>query len=80
MESGFKGGNFMEHKQIILGDYVFIPCKNAFNNKVSYWVSKKDCMIAIYAFTPTSKRDLDFHTTEDVLRSYINVFESKLNK
>lgn len=66
--------------QIIVGDYVFSPCKNGFNDKTSYWVSKKGYTIAVYAFTPTSKNDLKEMTREDVLKSYINYLEQTIAK
>lgn len=70
----------MEHKQIIVGDYVFTPCKNAFNNKTSYWVSKKNYTISVYAFTPMNSRNLKEMTKKEVLESYINLFDSMIEK
>lgn len=70
----------MEHKQIIVGDYVFTPCKNAFNNKTSYWVSKKNYTISVYAFTPMDSRNLKEMTKKEVLESYINLFDSMIEK
>ncbi|MBO5550424.1 MAG: hypothetical protein J5966_00565 [Lachnospiraceae bacterium] len=66
----------MEHKQIIVGDYVFTPCKNAFNSKTSYWISKKGYAVALYAFTPTDSADLKRMTEKKSLDSYIRYFKS----
>lgn len=70
----------MEHKQIIVGDYVFTPCKNAFNNKVSYWVSKRNYTISVYAFTPMYSGDLKEHISEKYLESYMRYFDSVIEK
>ena len=66
----------MEHKQIVVGDYVFTPCKNVFNSKTSYWVSKRGYMVAVYAFSPMSSADLKRLTTEENLKAYILVFDN----
>jgi len=70
----------MKHRQIIVGEYVFTPCKNAFNNKVSYWVSKDGCSIAVYAFTPWDSQNLKEMTTPETLQSYIKVFDETLQR
>ena len=70
----------MEHKQIIVGDYVFTPCKNAFNNKTSYWISKRNFTISLYVFTPMYSRDLKYHTSEECLESYMRYFDSVVEK
>lgn len=38
-------------RQVIRGEYVATPIKNAFNNKTSYWFSKKGCTLSLYMFT-----------------------------
>lgn len=70
----------MEQKQIIVGDYVFTACKNAFNSKTSYWISKKDHWLAVYAFTPMDGRDLLEHISEEALNGYIWHYEAVLRK
>lgn len=66
------------NKQIIVGDYVFTPCKNAFNTAYSYWISKKGFTTALYAFTPIDARDLKEMTEPDCLNTYINFFKAKV--
>ena len=68
----------MKHKQVIIGDYVFTPCKNAFNSKVSYWISKKGYMYSVYAFTPNSENDLNFQLSESCVNGYIRLFDEYL--
>lgn len=70
----------MEHKQIVLCEYVFTPIKNAFNNKTSYWVSKKGCTIAMYAFTPWDRKNLKDMTRSEVLQSYVDCYEKMRTK
>lgn len=72
-----------ELKQIIYGEYVATPIKNAFNNKTAYWLSKKDCTIAVYMFTVESwmqEKDIEAQLDEQSLCSYIKLFEEKQNQ
>lgn len=48
----------MEYISYVNGDYVLAPVKNAFNDKTSYWISKKGYLVAYYAFTPLDERNL----------------------
>lgn len=44
--------------QVILeNEFVLTPIKNAFNNEIAYWISKKDVIGAMYYFTCYDKRD-----------------------
>lgn len=36
---------------LVCGDYVLTRVNNAFNEKESYWISKKGCIYAFYCFT-----------------------------
>jgi len=38
-------------KHYTFGDYVITGITNAFNNKVSWWISKKNCTLACYCFS-----------------------------
>lgn len=67
-------------KPIIYGDYCLTPCQNAFNSSVSYWLSKKDCWLSVYAFTPMDSKDLEFHLREECVKSYISFFESMIER
>ena len=68
--------NKMVHKEIVVGDYVLTPCKNAFNDNVSYWISKKGNFTAKYAFTPMDAQDLKDQTSKDALETHIAFFKS----
>lgn len=71
----------MNNKKVFRnGDYVLTPCQNAFNGKISYWISKKDHTIALYAFTPMDEQDLEKHTSEDAWNGYIQYFENTLTR
>ena len=67
-----------KEESFIHGDYVFTPCKNAFNGKTSWWISKKGYAKALYCFTPMDKRDLEEHLSPEYLRSYEDYFETFL--
>lgn len=40
-----------KYKTVVIGDYVFTPIKNQFNDKTAYWLSKKWYTFAAYCFT-----------------------------
>lgn len=42
----------------IYGDYVLTKVNNAFNDKVTYWISKRGRIRAYYCFTYWSEEDL----------------------
>lgn len=67
----------MKYKQIISGDYVLTPIKNAFNDKVSYWISKKGFTSAYYCFTPMDEGDLKHQTSPDVIDGYKTMFDMR---
>ena len=71
---------YVHKEKIVIGDYVFTPCKNAFNNKMSYWVSKKGYMLAVYAFSPMDSSDLKELTSEECLNSYIKLFDNMVER
>lgn len=59
--------------QVIHGDYVATPIKNAFNNKTAYWLSKKGFTKACYMFTVeecVSQTDLEDRLTEKGFKAY----------
>lgn len=57
----------------VFGDYVITGIKNAFNNRTSYWISKKGYTVALYCFTPICDTDL----ANQLLRidDYIDYFD-----
>jgi hypothetical protein len=63
-------------------DYVLYPCKNVFNDFISYWISKKYCTIALYCFSLYEKTSMEenFPKTDDVWNSYIHYYEKYLEK
>ena len=63
----------MEHKQLRFDDYVLTPCKNEFNNKTSYWISREGYTLARYCFTPANELDLKFHL--GCINQYKNLFD-----
>lgn len=70
----------MNFNTIVRGDYVFTPCKNAFNDKVTYWISKKNETIAFYAFTAYDAEEMRRQTTEEALEFYKRLYEKLKEK
>ena len=68
-----------KYKTVVIGDYVFTPIKNQFNDKTAYWLSKKGYTIAVYCFTVSSTNDLKMLDDNRVLDSYIKYFDSRVN-
>lgn len=71
-------------RQVIRGDYVATPVKNAFNNKTSYWLSKRGCTVSIYMFTVEgngdSDKDFEKRLSQEGFDSYISLFEKVCNR
>lgn len=61
-------------RQVIRGDYVATPIKNAFNGKTSYWFSKKGCTISIYMFTVEGNGDSDKEFEERLSQKGFDVY------
>lgn len=59
------------------GEYVFSPCLNAFNGKTSWWLSKKDCTVAIYCFTAGTTAEVDAQLSVGGGQAYIRMFEER---
>ncbi len=65
-----------EHR--IFGDYVLTPIPNAFNDKISWWISKRNCMKALYCFTASNPAEIEAQI-RDGLDGYIKMFEYSNN-
>lgn len=63
---------------IVFGDYVFTPEKNAFNNKTSWWISKKGYTMSLYCFSAYTENEAVYHLKAK--DSYIKMFEDNLTK
>lgn len=61
----------------LYGDYVFSPCQNAFNGKTSWWLSKKDCTVAIYCFTAGTTAEVDAQLSAGGEQAYIQMFKER---
>ena len=60
----------------IFGDYVITKVNNAFNNNVTYWISKRDYVKAFYCFTYWNEENL-----KDMLKEpsgWISYYEEML--
>jgi hypothetical protein len=68
-----------QYKTVVIGDYVFTPIKNQFNDKTAYWLSKKYYTCALYCFTVSCTNDLKMLEDNRILDSYIKYFDSKVN-
>lgn len=63
-----------EHGYIIDDVYALYPIKNAFNNNVSYWISKDGYTCARYCFS--SNNAIPLETQLKHIDGYIQYFES----
>ena len=57
------------------GEYVFSPCLNAFNGKTSWWLSKKNCTVALYCFTAATGKEADDQLANGGWKAYIEMHE-----
>lgn len=71
-------------RQVIHGDYVATPVKNAFNNKTSYWLSKRGRTLSMYMFTVEgngdSVKDFEWKLSEEGFLQYIPMLEECLSR
>lgn len=63
----------------IYKDYVFTPCRNAFNEKTSWWISKKGCTVAHYCFSAMTEKEVDEQLGAGGADGYVALYESKTN-
>lgn len=75
-----KSHQISKHKNHYLIDnvYVLTGIENAFNNKCSYWLSKKDYILAMYCFS-----DNNCYSVEEQLKNideYLIMLEKQLNR
>lgn len=65
----------------VFGDYVLSGCKNAFNSKMSWWLSKKGYTTAMYCFSTTSvnfSQEAEYQT--GAIDSYIKAFNALIGE
>lgn len=62
---------------MVCGDYVMTDAHNAFNDKRSYWISKKDYIFAFYCFSYIN--DEDFFKQMENPQTWIDYFESMVS-
>lgn len=67
-----------QYKTVVIGDYVFTPIKNQFNDKTAYWLSKKYYTYALYCFTVCDSSEYRMVDDSEALDSYIRYFDSKV--
>lgn len=60
----------------VYGDYVLTGIPNAFNNKTSFWISKKGFTVSLYCFSAEGKRDLEEHLAQ--IKSYMAYFDNHI--
>lgn len=71
-----KGTVFAKLPQpIIREDYVLQPIPNAFNNRISWWISKKGWTVAMYCFSANTPKMLEEQIPQ--LEEYIRIFHDK---
>ena len=67
-----------ENGNYIYGDYVLTAVKNAFNNKDSYWISKKGYTVAFYCFSYITNGDVMAQLSN--IQVWCDYFEDRIKK
>lgn len=70
-------------RQVIRGEYVATPIKNAFNDKISYWFSKNGCKLSIYMFTVgngDTKEDFKWRLSQEGFNEFIPRLEERCKR
>lgn len=65
-----------ENGCIVRGDYVLTSHRNVFNDKTSWWISKKGCTVAIYCFSASDMKEVEYQL--DGMEGYIKMLEAAL--
>ena len=61
---------------VVRGDYVLTSHRNAFNDKTSWWLSKKGCTVAVYCFSASSQKEVEYQLGG--IDGYIKILEAAL--
>lgn len=72
----------IKDNNIIFGDYVITQQKNAYNDKNSYWISKRDHTVCLYCFSEPSYITIDkvYQILKKDFKDYILYYENYLNE
>lgn len=72
----------IKDNNIIFGNYVITQQKNAYNDKNSYWISKRDHTVCLYCFSETSYITIDkvYQILKKDFKDYILYYENYLNE
>lgn len=72
----------IKDNNIIFGDYVITQQKNAYNDKNSYWISKRDHTVCLYCFSEPSHITIEkvYHELKKDFKTYILYYENYLNE
>ena len=72
----------IKDNNIIFGDYVITQQKNAYNDKNSYWISKKDHTVCLYCFSEPSYITIKqvYKMLQKDFKGYIFYYENYLNE
>lgn len=62
----------------IKGDYVLQPILNSFNDKISYWISKRGMTVSVYCFSAKAGENITSHI--DAMDAYIHLFQNKAER
>lgn len=70
----------MKHEQWRYREYVFTPCKNVLNDKISYWMSKENHTVALYYGTPWDESSLKDMKSKSSMDAFIQYYEDFLSR
>lgn len=67
---------FKDVNNYVCGDYVLTKVYNAFNNNISFWISKKGYTVSFYCFTYYNENDFQKQIKNP--SDWINYFENRI--
>ena len=72
----------IKNNNIIFGDYVITQQRNAYNDKNSYWISKKDHIVCLYCFSEPAYITIKqvYKELKKDFKGYILYYENYLNE
>lgn len=67
-----------EFRALVVGEWVLQPIENIFNDKVSFWLSRKGYTLSVYCFSCRKGDWGEYERQKKNLDSYKKLFESKV--
>lgn len=80
LKSAYEKEEEKKYQPIIINDYVLIPIKSAFDQKVTYWINKKGEKLALQILDPNNAAEFKASMNEQGIKKLIDQYEAVLTE